>query len=346
MEFTNQLIKILMGAGLAREVYQVSLLTSGGNNKTWRVDSDSGSFLAKRYFRHTEDLRDRLTAEFEFARYAQSCAPDAVAKAVYTEPSTGFSFFEFLNGNPILVGEVGEKEIYSAANFFAALNKKEMRIDATHLQFASEACFSIIEHLSLVRNRIDILSKSVNQEQIEDRTDIFSFVIKLSNYWQKLESYVVDQSKLENISIDSPLPQEDRCLSPSDFGFHNSLRSKSESIRFFDFEYAGWDDTAKMIGDFFAQLAVPVPEKYFDTFVDIALSNFTNKQELIRRAKLLRPVYQAKWCCIALNVFLPVNLARRKFAKPDLDEVALKVLQLRKAKSLFHLMESNNYVLH
>ena len=38
-------------------------------------------------------------------------------------------------------------------------------------------------------------------------------------------------------------------LSPSDFGFHNSL-FRNNKLFFFDFEYAGWDDPIKLMCDF------------------------------------------------------------------------------------------------
>ena len=109
------------------------------------------------------------------------------------------------------------------------------------------------------------------------------------------------------------------------------------SIRFLDFEYAGWDDPAKMAGDFFAQIAVPIPEKFFNTFIQKTMVLFPGSENLIRRAKILRPAYQVKWCCIALNVFLPHHLARRRFADENLDVAALHRAQLAKVK---HLMQS------
>lgn len=344
-ELSAQLSDMLMRAGSVGKVQQISALTSGGNNKAWRVDTDGGCFLAKHYFRHAGDLRDRLAAEFEFARYANACAPGSVAKAIYTEPATGFSIFQFLSGQPIGPGEVGGGEVYAAADFFAALNGKSKLVDAAHLPVASEACFSIAEHLNLVRRRIEALSKAVAQVR-PDTMGVEAFVFDLARYWRKLEADVVEASRSDYLSVDLLLPPEDRCLSPSDFGFHNALRSDSGGICFIDFEYAGWDDPAKMVGDFFAQLAVPIPEKFFDLFVDTALAGFSNKKILKRRAELLRPVYQVKWCCIALNVFLPVNLARRKFANPDLDETELKEKQLGKAKSLFQSMDTINHGLH
>ena len=142
------------------------------------------------------------------------------------------------------------------------------------------------------------------------------------------------------------LDSAQRCVSPSDFGFHNALREADGNIRFLDFEYAGWDDPAKMTGDFFAQLAVPVPANLFGYFVQACVTPFAAPTELIRRAELLRPLYRVKWCCIALNVFLPVHMARRKFADPHLDEAALKRAQLAKAHTLYQSLETSTHGLH
>ena len=56
-----------------------------------------------------------------------------------------------------------------------------------------------------------------------------------------------------------PLGEADRVVSPSDFGFHNALRTEDGRLAFLDFEYAGWDDPAKLVCDFELQPAVPAP---------------------------------------------------------------------------------------
>src|SRR5438045_7788399 len=57
--------------------------------------------------------------------------------------------------------------------------------------------------------------------------------------------------------MDRALAQSERCISPSDFGFHNTIRSENGRLRFFDFEYAGWVVRAKTGCVFLCQLAVP-----------------------------------------------------------------------------------------
>ena len=51
------------------------------------------------------------------------------------------------------------------------------------------------------------------------------------------------------LDFDTVLPQEQRSLVPSDFGFHNALRRPDGTLAFFDFEYFGWDDPVKLTAD-------------------------------------------------------------------------------------------------
>lgn len=85
-------------------------------------------------------------------------------------------------------------------------------------------------------------------------------------------------------------------------------------MKFFDFEYAGWDDPAKLVCDFFCQLAVPVPFTYWREFLGV-LQKARGWNSLVeKRAKILLSVYRIKWCCIALNDFLAPEAARRNFS--------------------------------
>jgi hypothetical protein len=111
------------------------------------------------------------------------------------------------------------------------------------------------------------------------------------------------------------------------------LRETGE-LCFLDFEYAGWDDPAKMAGDFFAHPGIPVPREHFDPFLKTAMSFSRHANALELRARLLEPVFRIKWCCIVLNEFVPEAAQRRRFATPAADLVASKRRQLDKARTL------------
>ena len=117
--------------------------------------------------------------------------------------------------------------------------------------------------------------------------------------------------------------------------FHNAILLKDGRFRFIDFEYAGWDDPAKTVCDFFCQPEIPVPIKYFPLFEASVLEMSPDPKKLAQRIELLFPVYKIKWCCIILNDFLPVEGKRRQFAKKR-DCIERKKIQLSKAESYLH----------
>lgn len=308
---------LLSQAGISQANLKVERCPKGGNNRTYRVETTDGVFAAKQYFRHPSDSRDRLGAEFSFLTYAAKVAQGIVPKAYAQNRATNMALYEFIEGQPLT--EVTPDDVDQAIEFFCKLNKS--RRDALFLGNASEACFSLQEHYDLIALRLKKL------EQIEPVSEEAQIA---RHYAKKLKEFWTDFQLVEI----APLTWQQRCLSPSDFGFHNALRREDGRLCFLDFEYAGWDDPAKMAGDFFAQIAVPVPDSYFEAFIHQTMALFPGREELIHRAKLLRPAYQVKWCCIALNVFLPDHLERRKFADENLDVRELQRAQLEKVQKL------------
>jgi len=334
---------VLLRAGIRAQVRAVIACASGGNNRIYKVQTSCGDFAAKVYFRHEGDSRDRLAAEYAFLAYAMAAAPGLTPRPIACDTENATALYEFVEGRRFVAGEIGIGEVDAAIRFFRALNP-EQSTAAIELPVASEACFSIRDHLGLIRTRIDRLLQVPARSDIEiEALELFR---RLDIFWQRLSAQILDGARRCCIDIDTPLAKERRCISPSDFGFHNALVEPGGRIRFLDFEYAGWDDPAKAAGDFFAQLAVPVPAEFFDRFVTGILQGRPGAGELTDRAVLLRPAYKVKWCCIALNVFLPVHLARRRFSDPALDETAVQRAQLGKARQLLDSVEATTHGLH
>lgn len=335
---------MLKSAQLDGEIDVLEILNGGKNNQTYKLVLRGGNrYVVKKYFHHAEDLRDRQNSEFLFATYASKVCPDYVAKVYCQDQSIKATLFEFIEGDAISPGGVDTMEVNCAINFINALNTTASKSDAAALPEASEACFSVKEHLDLVESRVVAL-QAVISEHLDHESS--KFIDELSQFWASLKDLIITEAKALRIDINSRLALEDKCISPSDFGFHNAIKDRNNNVRFIDFEYAGWDDPAKLVGDFFAQLAVPVPEEFSEKFIDSIALNFSDVQGFKMRAKLLMPVYQIKWCCIALNVFLPAHLSRRQFSSPSLDVSILQAEQLAKAKILFTKLQKKSYELH
>jgi hypothetical protein len=335
---------LLAASGISATLVSAVPLAIGGNNRTFRVVTSAGDFAVKQYFRHAGDERDRLGTEFAFLEYAHQVAPGTAPKPLHADRSHGMALYEFVAGRRYTPEDIGEREVVSAAHFFMALNATRARSLAKNLPVASEACFSVSDHLNLVTRRLAQL-QTITPGSDEDSAAL-ALLARIRASWEELNMQVRHESGRCGVEPERALDADQRCISPSDFGFHNALAQADGSARFLDFEYAGWDDPAKLMGDFFAQVAVPVPGHLFELFAQMTLSCFPEPDALAWRAALLRPVYRVKWCCITLNIFLPVNLARRRFADPLLDERTLKRQQLAKATELFQSLTVSDHGLH
>jgi hypothetical protein len=225
------------------------------------------------------------------------------------------------------------EHIDQARDFLVALSQPDARSLAANLPPASEAWFSINEQLALVEQRLDALTTLPAATAID--AEVAALVCRMRQQWTPLQENVLTGARRAGLDPSAALELEDRCVSPSDLGYHNALVASSGRVTFLDFEYAGWDDPAKMVNDFFAQPAVPIPMQYFDRFLASVLAFSPNASMLAERTRLLMPVFRMKWCCIVLNEYLPSARRRRCFAASSADETERKRGQLDMAQQLF-----------
>ena len=232
------------------------------------------------------------------------------------------------------MSDVDASLVEQAARFFLRLNDRRLRGAAAALGPASEACFTVSEHFAMVDGRVARLASIPAATPVDRQAS--AFVADLAKRWASIRSAIERRLAAAGERLEASVP--DRCISPSDFGFHNALLGDDNRVRFIDFEYAGWDDPAKMAADFFTHPGVPVDARWFDSFVASTMSYSAAAEALVERARLLLPIFQLKWCCIMLNEFLPDSARRRQFANPHLDAESRKQLQLEKASALFSVI--------
>jgi len=306
-------------------------IQGGANNRLFRVDIEGGpAAVLKCYFRHPTDPRDRLHAEFSFSSFAWEIGLRCLPRPLAKDDKQGWGLYGYVDGSNVRQGEVSRDMVLEALAFFEGLNRREHRKKAQGLSAASEACFRLTEHLDLVGRRIQRLCQVERRSSLHE--EVLAFVREeLLPGWQEPRPQLERRAKTLRLDLDEPLAPEERCVSPSDFGFHNALKRGDGSLVFLDFEYAGWDDPAKLVGDFFCQPAVPVPSTHYEAFAEGIVSCLGASRRHRPRIDLLRPVYQMKWCCILLNQFLPEGSARRRFAgrPPDESRGARQLLKAR-----------------
>ena len=96
-------------------------------------------------------------------------------------------------------------------------------------------------------------------------------------------------------------------LSPSDFGFHNSIFLTNKKFIFIDFEYFGWDDPSKLINDFIWHPAMKMTIKQKFYWLKVSKSVFEYDKTLFSRIKATWPLYGFRWIMIILKDALKYN---------------------------------------
>lgn len=314
---------LLSEIGYFDPIEKLKLLKGGANNRVYKVDfvNKNRPIILKSYFIDDKDKRDRLFSEFSFLTYAWNSNIRNIPQPI-VKNSNNIGIYSHIEALPFRKKNLTDNHIFQALDFYINLNKNKDK--AKNILNASESCFSFDAYIFSVNTRLEKLSKIKPSNPLNQKT--LNFIEKdLKTLWHNL------LNKLKRLKKDYVLPKEDILISPSDFGFHNALLDTKNNIFFIDFEYAGWDDPAKTISDFFIQPKIKVPNKYLSSSIDKISTTLQHPDYFKRRVEMVFPICQIKWCSLLLNSFLDVTCKRRIFSKTHEN----KEKQLEKAYHLF-----------
>jgi hypothetical protein len=309
-------------------VLSLARLAGGRNNRVYRLETDHGvPLVLKLYFSDIRDTRDRLGAEWNFITHAWSRGIRNVPEPLACDAAEHAGLFGFVPGRKLTPSEVTQAHVDAAIDFVLAVNTRPRPA----LAAGSEACFSLSEHIAMVKRRVERLS--MLDAAAPHLAEVQSLVsTRLLPAWAEVKSRLSADACAAGLSMDEPISAEERCLSPSDFGFHNALVDDEGRLSFLDFEYAGLDDPAKLVCDFFCQPEIPVPLAYHAHFIDRMAQGLALNAAAIARCRLLLNGFRVKWTCIMLNDFVPLDSARRVFAG-EADRAISYPEQLEKANA-------------
>lgn len=309
-------------------VLSLTRLAGGRNNRVYRLETDHGPSLAlKLYFSDPSDTRDRLGAEWNFITHARSRGIRNLPEPLACDAAEHAGLFGFVQGRKLTASELTQAHVDAAIDFVLAVNTRPRPA----LAAGSEACFSLSEHIAMVERRVERLSMlDATAPHLAEVESLVS--TRLLPAWAAVKSRLIADACAAGLSLHEPIGADERCLSPSDFGFHNALMDDEGHLAFIDFEYAGLDDPAKLVCDFFCQPEVPVPLAYHAHFIDRMAQGLALDAAAIARCRLLLNGYRIKWTCIILNDFVLLDSARRAFAC-EADRAVRYADQLAKANA-------------
>jgi hypothetical protein len=266
-------------------------LKGGMNSRVFSCVVGDKRFVIKGYQPLEAGQRDRFAAEKQFLLYANAVATGYVPQVLHIDDHRRCIVMEYLEGDAYVEGSSPpSQDIDAAVRFFSLLNEDPVRAAAQITMDAAEGFLKISAHLENVRERLRQMS--VEHLPLNAQPKAKKAIRLLQERFGQVEEGM--KNALSAGQVEDDLPADKRCISPSDFGFHNAIRTH-KGVKFFDFEFGGWDDPAKAVVDFMLQPKVPIRQHHF------ALLNEIDNEEqkaTLRRAETLKPILQLKWLCI------------------------------------------------
>ena len=254
-------------------------------------------------------------------------------KVVSYDLELNIAVFEWIEGKNLF--SVKNEHIDQVLNFV----KKLKELNTPNLfQAASEACTSAEQLFSQIELRLWQLQELENKHLQKFLSDVFKPLYKEVKKWSK-------QNWPSN-NLQDKLPKIKQSLSPSDFGFHNSILRSDGTLCFLDLEYFGLDDPVKLIADFIWHPAMNLSENHKKLWLERSSKIFTDTEQIQQRFHAAWPVYGMRWAMILLNEFRKDGWEKRVHVNELIEHQREQTLskQIDKANAIcdlikFHQME-------
>lgn len=266
----------------------VRALGEGGNSRVFVRDAPGGLTVVKRYPDRHGDRRERCRTDAVSAQWMHRNGLP-VARPLWWDERVGLATFAWIDGEPHPAPDAAlvDAMLTMVGRLVTLGNDAPAEIGE-----ASEACLSLDALIGQVRSRVDAAARSP---------------------WAPLADLAVGRLRDEldvaahsaSVAWPSPpheaLPPSDRVLSPSDFGSHNAVRTPTGDV-FIDFEYFGWDDPAKLVGDVLLHPGMALDRELRRRWWQGAETVFGARAA--QRARLMLPLLALRWHLIVLRPFL------------------------------------------
>lgn len=269
----------------------------GRNSQVYLIEQGRAKWIVKKYNRWINDDRKRLENEFNFLSFLTKKKVKQISEPIFYDIEKNIGLFSFIPGE--LPKSINSSLINQASDFIKIINKYRKDKSTKFLPEASEACFSINDHINLVTKKVRKLINIVPDNDNKNKVLVFAKSWLYKSLKEIRKDILIKYSERE---LKKTISFETRIISPSDFGFQNTL-IEDNKLYFLDFEYAGWDDPAKLICDFGCYPDIPINHKQLKQFQNSFFSWLEDAESVIKRSEVLMPLHRLKWCCIMLNGF-------------------------------------------
>ena len=315
------------------KIEDVEKLKGQGNSAIYKLHLSNTNKSALKIYPTISNF-DRLESEFKSTKIFKELNIKNVQRPISFDRGLGIATYEWIQGERVL--SYGAKELKAALLFLSTLNQYSKSEQFKIFPMASDGCLKGLDIEKQIKRRLSQLDEpSKKYSELEqflknDFKPLFKEIVSWSQArWPSDSSYL------------SPIKNTELILSPSDFGFHNSLCSQNGNLIFHDFEYFGWDDPVKLISDFSHHASMNLT-KELEQLWFLGASEIYGKH-LLGRLVAAWPLHGLNWCLIILNEFKDEVWDRRlsaDYSKSDLRDELLTI-QLTKSKNKFNVLAKN-----
>jgi hypothetical protein len=317
---------------ITNKIISVNKISQGRNSAVFKLGLENDTFLKFKIY-PVDDKHDRINSEFYSTKILSGLGFDAIPTPLNYDKEFGIAAYQWLDGD--IINEYSLDDITKCSNFINDLFKIKSDKEFSKIGLASAACISGKGIEDQLNQRVSFFNK------IEHK-DLSTFLL---HEFIPIMNYFLENAKKNwnfKYSFEEELTLDKLTLSPSDFGFHNSIKNNNNELCFIDFEYFGYDDPVKLISDFYYHPGMNLNSIQKEYWLKQTLTIFG--EEVYLRANLCKPLYGLIWCLIILNDFRPEILERRISATTEhnLNKSSLLQNQLNKARSLLNYIKQEN----
>ncbi len=301
MENEKEILKTF--SKLEIDVNFITKLKGGINSNVYKINSESEKYIIKFFPENKKDKRNRFVNETNFIKFLnKNGIEETIPKIIFEDIEKKFVVYNYIDGTKIKL--IDNNLISNVLVFFRKLYELKSSKNFEGIQNASEACFSIKEHIEIVMLKLKNFENLDESCSYSKEVSIWvKDILKLR--MKKITKYINKISYLKNYKIKA----EEKILSTSDVGIHNMIKNDGRFF-FYDFEYAGWDDVAKYISDWLLRPNQEMSVNNQKIFTD-GIANIINSSEFRLRMDIMLNIYSVKWCLIILNKTLDPSLPKK-----------------------------------
>lgn len=307
---------------LKKKITKIKQLKGRKNSKIYKIEFKNNNYaIIKKYPDRFSDNRLRIEREIEALKVLNKYRFKNIPRIIAFDKEFNILIMEYING--YAPKKISIEDLNQSIKFIQKI--KKININRLNYPFyAVESCENFRNLISqinykfkdLVRasNTSTVLKKHLNNVLKKTMNNLFK-----TKKNSKLYKFLYKKYKNDNL-----------ILSPSDFGFHNTIKSKK--LYFIDFEYFGIDDPAKLVIDFILHPGMRLKTQLKKKWLRANLSLFSQNPYFKERLVFLIPFFAIRWALIVLNDF---KVKQRDYFKSN--------NQIKKSIYFCNLVNSKSY---